>query len=234
MAAIIKLAAFAATMAATTAAAAGQEDPVIAAKYAPNVLLQLNLAFRVFMAILGTMMCWVPFRLLWRNGDFAAVALIADVALINFFTVLNSLIWHTDNWDTWFDGEGLCDVEVYLQIPLNTVYAACIFAIIQRLAGQVKLARASQPTRRERRKRAWMQAAVIFPIPAFQVLFTWFDLRRRYNVATLVGCMIVLDSSWPRFVVYDAPIPIFVIASVPFACKWLNSYIVYLLKAYEK
>ncbi|OTB07978.1 hypothetical protein M426DRAFT_217178 [Hypoxylon sp. CI-4A] len=221
-----KLAAIATLIFIFAVVAAAAQDPsssVLERKYAPNPSLQANVAFRVLFALVGTALCWVPFRLLWRNGDFAAVVLILDVALMNFFTVLNALIWRGDNWDNWWTGEGLCDVEVYLAMPLETIYAAAIFAVVYQLAQHVRLTRASAMNRKERTRRALVQAAVIFPIPLFQALFTWFDLAQRYRIGAVVGCMPVFDNSWPRFVVYDSPNPLFVMASVPFASKCSTS-----------
>ncbi|KAI1094418.1 pheromone A receptor-domain-containing protein [Rostrohypoxylon terebratum] len=186
-------------------------------RFAPNAGLTVNLSFRVILSIIGTVFCWVPFRLLWRNGDFAAVVLIIDVALMNLFTVLNSLIWNSDNWDKWWLGTGLCDVEVYLWMPLQTIYAGAILAIIRQLAYQVKLTRASQLSRSERKVRAIQQAAIIFPFAGFQLVFTWFDLAQRYNIGTLIGCIASYDNSWPRFIVYDTPPTVFVMACVPYA-----------------
>ncbi|KAI1457177.1 pheromone A receptor-domain-containing protein [Annulohypoxylon moriforme] len=186
-------------------------------RFAPNPSLTANLAFRVILAIIGTALCWVPFRLLWRNGDFAAVVLIIDVALMNLITVLNSLIWNSDNWDNWWIGTGLCDIEVYLWMPLQTIYAGAILAIIRQLAQSVKLAPVSQLTRQERKSRVLAQAAIIFPAAFIQLVFTWFDIVQRYNIGTLIGCMVSFDNSWPQFIVYDAPPTVYVVASVPYA-----------------
>lgn len=219
MSTIFKLIVAAAIVAAVAAAPEPNDSAYLDRRYAPNPSLQANLVFRVLLAIIGTTLCIVPFRLLWRNGDFAAVVLITVVALMNFFTVLNSLIWNSDNWDNWWKGTGLCDIEVYLWTPLQTIYAAAIFAIIRQLAQQVKLARTSELSRKERSRRVLIQAAIIFPIPLIQLLFTWFDLAQRYNIGAVIGCMVVFDNSWPRFIVYDAPSPLFVFASAPFASK---------------
>ncbi|KAI1073876.1 pheromone A receptor-domain-containing protein [Whalleya microplaca] len=192
-------------------------------RYQPNPSLQANMISRILLAVLGTLLCWVPFRQLWRNGHVAAVVLIADVALLNAFTVLNALLWRSDDWDRWYDGAGFCDLEVYAWTPLTTVYSAAIFAIVLHLAQQVKLTRAAAaaaPTPRERRRRAWIQAAIIFPVPVVQLVFTWFILARRYEIGTLVGCVAVYDNSWPSNLVYDAPGVVFVLASVPCACEF--------------
>ncbi|KAI2642932.1 GPCR fungal pheromone mating factor [Xylaria nigripes] len=185
--------------------------------------LLVNLAARVILAIVGILLCWVPFRLLLRNGEFAAVVLIVDVVLMNSFTIVNSLIWHSDNWATWWDGAGFCDVEVYLSGPLQTLYAASIFAVMYNLAQQVKLARPGH-NRGEKIKRNLIQVAIIFPIPLVQLLFTHFDLAQRYIVGTLIGCSAVYDSSWPKNLVYDAPPAAFAVLSVPYAVLLWRRY----------
>ncbi|KAI1169534.1 GPCR fungal pheromone mating factor [Nemania sp. FL0916] len=178
--------------------------------------LAANCVTRVIFAFLSILINWVPFRLLLRNGEFAAVVFIVDVAILNFFTIINSLIWHDDNWEMWWDGTGLCDVEVYLFVPLQTVYAASIFTIIYRLAEQVKATRVGQ-VRGEKTRRNIRQAAIIFTIPVIQLIWTYFDLAQRYIIGTLIGCSAIYDSSWPKNVFFDAPPAVFAVFSVPYA-----------------
>ncbi|CAJ2510063.1 Uu.00g059630.m01.CDS01 [Anthostomella pinea] len=191
-------------------------SPAIA-EYTTDPGLVANLVCRVLLGIVGTLLCWVPFRLLYRNGEFAAVVLIVDVAIMNFFTILNSLIWNSDNWDSWWDGTGLCDIEVYVAGPLQTIYAASIFTVMRNLAQLVQMARVNQLGRQEKTRRNLLQAAIIFPIPLVQLLFTYFDLAQRYIIGTLIGCSAVYDSSWPKNMVYDAPPALFALLAVPYA-----------------
>ncbi|KAI0908782.1 pheromone A receptor-domain-containing protein [Ustulina deusta] len=183
---------------------------------ATNHGLVANLVARVMLAFMGILLCWVPLRLLVRNGEFAVVVLIIDVVVMNLFTILNSIIWHDDDWSTWWDGAGLCDVEVYLSGPLQTIYAASIFTVMYHLAQQVKVTGAGRD-RSLRTRRNLIQAAIIFPIPLVQLLFTYFDLAQRYIIGTLIGCAAVYDSSWPKTLVYDAPPAAFAVLSVPYA-----------------
>lgn len=181
-----------------------------------NPGLQANLVCRVILATAGILISWVPFRLLVRNGEFAAVVFILDVALMNLITILNCLIWHDDDWVKWWDGTGLCDVEVYVSAPLQTVYAASIFAVMCHLAQQVKISGVGRG-RRDRTRRNLIQATIIFPIPFVQLVFTYFDLAQRYTIGTLIGCTAVYDVSWPKNLVYDAPPAVFALLSVPYA-----------------
>ncbi|RYO95111.1 hypothetical protein DL763_003809 [Monosporascus cannonballus] len=195
-----------------------------------NPKLLANLVARVLLAILGTCLCWVPLRLLARNGEFAAVVLTAAVCVLNLATVVNSLLWRSDDWRSWPSGRGLCDLEVYLLQPLNTAYAAAVFALVWRLAGRVRPATAlpapaaaSRP-RALRRRAVVVQALVIFSVPLVQVAFTWFDIAQRFVVATLVGCSAVYDNSWPKVLVFDVPPAAFAVAAVPYAYLTYTRY----------
>ncbi|KAI8627391.1 pheromone A receptor-domain-containing protein [Xylariaceae sp. FL1651] len=189
----------------------------MAQKPTANPGLLANLISRVILAVIGNLLCWVPLRLLFRNGEFAAVVLIVDVAIMNIFTIVNSIIWHSDHWDTWWEGTGLCDIEVYLSGPLQTIYAASIFTVMYHLVQQIKVTRATRLDQQETTRRNLIQAAIIFPIPLVQLLFTYFDLAQRYIIGTLIGCSAVYDSSWPKNLVYDAPPAMFALLSVPYA-----------------
>ncbi|KAI0128734.1 pheromone A receptor-domain-containing protein [Xylariales sp. AK1849] len=182
-----------------------------------NASLEANRVCRVLFAIIGTIFCWVPFRLLSRNGEFAASVLIVDVVVMNLFTIFNSIIWHNDDWDIWWDGTGLCDIQVYLSAPMQTIYAACIFVVIRNLAQRVRLMRVNNLTRREKNRRDFIQALIIFPIPIIELAFTWFVLAQRYIIGTLVGCSATLDDSWPKILVYILPPALFAIGTVPYA-----------------
>lgn len=181
--------------------------------------LRANLVCRVLFAILGTLLCWVPFRLLWRNGEVAAVVFIIGVVITNFFTVINSLLWRNDYWGLWWDGQGWCDLQVWLTGPLQTIFAAAIFAIMRHLAQQVGMMRVTTLSRKEKRRRNLIQALIIFPIPLVQLAFSWFDLAQRYIIGTLVGCSATYDNSWPKIVVYSIPPMLFALGSVPYACE---------------
>lgn len=204
---------------------------------AMNPSLLANLVVRVTLAILGTILCWVPLRVLVRKGEFAAVVLIVTVGILNMITVINSLLWSSDDYVHWVSGRGLCDVEVYLTIPLDTTYAAAVFALVRRLAGQVRvstlpMANANLGTgdlKWIKRRSLLAQAVVIFIIPILQVAFTWFDLAQRFIVGTLVGCSAVYDNSWPKILVFDSPPTAFTLASVVYVCEYFSFHFPYFL-----
>ncbi|KAK8139183.1 hypothetical protein PG984_002563 [Apiospora sp. TS-2023a] len=146
-----------------------------------------------------------------------AAIFIVGVVISNVFTVINSLLWRNDYWGSWWDGQGWCDLQVWLAAPLDTIYAAAIFAIMRHLAQQVGMMRVTTLSPQEKRRRNLIQALIIFPIPLVQLAFTWFDLGQRYIIGTLVGCSATYDNSWPKIFVYIIPPVIFALGSVPYA-----------------
>ncbi|OTB20639.1 hypothetical protein K445DRAFT_51844 [Daldinia sp. EC12] len=202
---------------ATAAAASDQNGTLVEDwKHTIRIGLQVNLVLRVLFAIVGTLLCWPPLRALWRHRDIPGATLIIVVGIMNLFAVLNSMIWSNDNWDGWWDGQGFCDVQIYLSMPLKTIYAATIFDTVYELSRKFDLRRAVVLNARERRNRAWKQAAIIFVVPAIQLVMTYFVISQRYKVGTLIGCTAEYDDSWPRILLIDVPIPVYVVLAIPY------------------
>ncbi|KAH7038218.1 GPCR fungal pheromone mating factor [Microdochium trichocladiopsis] len=187
--------------------------------------LEANRVLRILLAFLGTTLCYVPLRLLLRNKQYAAVSLILTIGVMNSFTVLNSSIWPNDQYENWWSGHGLCDIEVYVAAPTQTAYAASIFAIMRRLTSQIKLNNVTTvDSQSQARKRLVEELGIILAVPAFQLLFTHFDLAQRYIIGTLVGCSAVYDRSWPKALVFDTPPAVFALGSMPFAYIMYRRY----------
>ncbi|KAL5409378.1 hypothetical protein PMIN04_011057 [Paraphaeosphaeria minitans] len=74
--------------------------------------------------------------MLWHlsQRNIAAGSLIFWIILLNFFNSINPLIWPRDNIDEWYNGSGLCDIEVRIQVGASVALAACTAIIARRLA----------------------------------------------------------------------------------------------------
>ncbi|KAI0847929.1 pheromone A receptor-domain-containing protein [Daldinia vernicosa] len=224
MSIMVKVVVAIAFMAFATAAASDQDGSAdVDWKHTPNIGIQINLVLRVVFAIIGTGLCWPPLRTLWRYNDLPGVSLIIVVAIMNFFAVLNAMIWSQDNWDDWYDGQGLCDVQAYLSTPMKTIYAATIFVTVYELAQKFDVRRAILLNSREDKFRELKQALIIFLVPFIQLVMTYFTISQRYKIGTLIGCIAEYDNNWLKIIVFDVPIPIFVVLSVPFTfCAYLR------------
>jgi pheromone a factor receptor len=170
-------------------------------------------------AIIGIILCWVPFRLLARNGEFVAVVFIIDVVATNLFTILNASIWPNDDMTHWWDGVGYCDAQVYLILPMQCLYASCIFELTRALAQRLRLRRVNDLSQPERRRQLIIQASIIFPVPILQIILTWFLLSNRYMIGTVIGCYGMFGQNWFKIMVFNFPPALFALATIPFACK---------------
>jgi len=181
--------------------------------------IQANLFFRVTLGIVSIFISFVPARLLWWNGEFAATAFCINTAISNFLYVINALIWYDNNVETWSAGYGWCDVQVYIVFALQTSYNICLFEIMRGLATKVAAQRIGALTASEKRRQHLISALVIFTLPVLQVALTYFVISRRYNVSTLAGCTAVYDSDWIFLIFFVIPSPIFMFGAAVMAGK---------------
>jgi pheromone a factor receptor len=175
--------------------------------------LQVNLFFRVFLGFVSLFVTWVPARLLWRNGEFAGTVLCVSLMIINFFTLVNALIWRDDNVAEWYAGYGWCDLQTYIQFAIHTAFNVSLFEIMRGLTAKVSINRVSSPTAKERRRERIISALVIFTVPVIQVALIYVVIGNRYDISTLVGCNPVYIPDWIFFVFYILPTPIYAIAA---------------------
>ncbi|QPH01546.1 hypothetical protein C2857_005749 [Epichloe festucae Fl1] len=179
--------------------------------------LTANLVCRVLLAIVANLTCLVPLRLLYRNGELAAVVFILNVEIKNLETITNALIWRNDNIRSWWAGYGWCDVDAYIHNISIGLFVTCLLAIIRNLAQQVGLMRANALSVQERRRRNLIQALIIFPFPIIQLCLTWPLTAQRYLVGTLIGCNWIAHPSWPFLVFFVLPPPIFALITSAYA-----------------
>ena len=172
--------------------------------------IQVNLFFRITLGIVSIFISFVPARLLWWNGEFAATAFCVITAISNFLYVINALIWYDNNVETWWAGYGWCDVQVYIVFALQTCYNICLFEIMRGLASKVAARRIGALSASEKRRQHIISALIIFALPLLQVALTFFVMGRRYNVSTLAGCTAVYDHNWVFLVFFVLPSPVFI------------------------
>lgn len=187
-----------------------------------NPSLEANLFFRVCLGILAPIACWVPMRLLWRNGEFSAAAFCIVTMILNFYYVVNALLWRDNNVQNWFAGYGWCDLQVYTIFALETVYSASVFSIMRNLANRVGLMRATSLTSKEKKRRNLVEGLVLLPAALVQVIVTYLVLAQRYNVSTLIGCTSAYDTSWPFLVFFDLPSPIYAVGAAVYAGEFIS------------
>lgn len=179
--------------------------------------LTTNVVCRVIFTTLSNLLMWVPLKLLHRNGELAAVIFIVATMIYNLSTSINSLVWHTDDTSTWWMGWGYCDVYIYINYPILTIYTSCVFAIMRNLADQISLMRADSLSLREKRRRNIIQSIIIFLVPLIQLAWIYPTSVHRYYVMTLVGCAWWPSRTWVSFLFFCVPPPVFALGAAWYA-----------------
>lgn len=172
--------------------------------------LQVNLFFRVFLGIVSLFITWIPGRLLYRNGEFAGMMLCALAMTLNFFTIINALIWRNDDVETWYAGYGWCDLQAYILFPLHTAFNNSLLEVMRGLAAKCAIDRVTSLTSGEKQRQRIISALVIFAIPIIQLILTYPLAVGRYNVSTLVGCGVYYMPNWLFLIFFVIPTPMFI------------------------
>nr|CAO78598.1 pheromone receptor 1 [Neurospora discreta] len=182
-----------------------------------NIGLQVNLFFRVFLGILGILIPLVPARLLWINGEFSATVHCMSTVTLNFFYVVNSLIWRDNNVKKWYAGYGWCDFHTYVFFAVETIFHTTLFDIMLGLAIKIGNPRVTSLSPKEKKRKDRVSALIIFANPVLQVLLTYFLITQRYDVFTLAGCNAIFDPNGVFFVFFILPSPVFTLGAAGLA-----------------
>ncbi|CAN8097230.1 unnamed protein product [Discula destructiva] len=185
--------------------------------YDPTPLMTTNIVFRFVLNLGAAFACWVPLNLFYRHRELAGAAMVMATAIMNFYYGINSIIWPNNDIASWFGGFVWCDVQLALWTPLETINAAAICAVMQNIANQVSLMRASSLTPQEKRRKHMVQALIIFSVPVLQLILYYFTIGMRYNISGIVGCQAVFQANWVFLVAFILPCPLFAVAAAYFA-----------------
>lgn len=191
---------------------------------APTPSMLANIIARIIVNFTAFFACWVPFRLFHQHAELAGAAMVLATCILNLYYALNAVIWHNDDIHGWPKGNIWCDVQLASFIPLETLNAAAICAVMANIAKSVsptsnKMLSAALLTQGERRRKHLVQALIIFPVPLLQAVLYYFNIAMRYNISGIVGCQAVFPGNLVFLTVYLLPCPLFAVVAAYFAGK---------------
>lgn len=144
----------------------------------------------------------VPLLLVFRVRNVAGCMLILTILVINLITLTNVLIWPNDNWDRWYNGVGLCDVQVYLRTALYTLIASSLCSITRSLARALDTNNATLHESIAQRRRRWtLDLLFCCGIPVLQIALRYVVAASRFAIYPVYGCFTFFDASWPTMVI---------------------------------
>ncbi|KAF7160979.1 hypothetical protein CNMCM6106_008308 [Aspergillus hiratsukae] len=141
-----------------------------------------------------------PIILHWKNRNFPATALICWFLILNIFHFVNALIWPTDDVDSWWEGQGLCDVEVKVMIASYVAVPGTLVCIFRSLAAVLDTRRAMLvPSNSQRWRNRLMDTSFCVAIPVIAMITHIVYQKSRYMIFGISGCINNFDESWVSF-----------------------------------
>ncbi|GKZ95246.1 a-factor receptor [Aspergillus niger] len=153
------------------------------------------------LAFVSVLLSIIPLVLHWKNRNFAASSLILWYLLLNIFNIVNALIWPTDDLDLWWDGNGLCDIEVKIMIASYVAIPGTLVCIFRNLAQVLDTSRANLvPTQSQRWWNHTMVLSFCVIAPVIAMLTHYVYQANRYILYAIAGCLNNYDRSWVTLV----------------------------------
>lgn len=147
-------------------------------------------------------LCISPVVWHFSQCNIAAGSLIFWIMLLNFFNSVNPLIWPRDDIDEWYDGAGLCDIEVRIQVGASVALAACTTIIARRLANIMDTRNITvAPSKRSILIEKALEIIFCWIYPVILMITYYIVQPFRYYIFGISGCTAVYDSSWPSLAI---------------------------------
>lgn len=147
---------------------------------------------------LATMLLILP-PMFWhlRNRNIGATSFVFWLAISLFFNFLNALLWSSNNRDTWYNGAGLCDVEIRLQTVSQVALPASFACTLRALAVVLDTKRGTLvQTAKQKRRQYAVELLCCFGLPMLQMLSLYVVQSGRYYIYGIAGCTPMLAGSW--------------------------------------
>jgi pheromone a factor receptor len=174
-------------------------------------------------ALLGIFITYLPFRSFYAHGNIAACSIVFTVTIYNIFTFINALIWPDDNWNRWWTGEGLCDVEALLRYPITMALATSLCCLTKGLAGCLDTENAKlNLTTAAKRRRQIIDFLFCWLVPVGQMALHYVCQAGRYAIVPVFGCADALDNSWPAIIILMLWLPLFALLNCYYAGMFSN------------
>ncbi|KAL3449804.1 pheromone A receptor-domain-containing protein [Aspergillus insuetus] len=167
------------------------------------------------LSLLAILISLPPLVLHWKNRNFPCIFLICWFLVLNIFNIVNAFIWPTDDIINWWDGKGLCDVEVKIFLGSYVGVPGTLICIFRSLAFVLDTRRAALvPSKHQRWRNRAMELSFCVVIPIIASITHIIYQGNRYFIFAGSGCIYSLDQSLVSLVLgYMWPLVVCFIAS---------------------
>lgn len=174
----------------------------------------------------------VPLKTHLRVKSVGFCAVILYVQLMNLMTFINAIIWTNQDYDSWWIGYGLCDVEIKIKAIVGTGAPCAILCITRGLARVFDPdSRVVHETKAIIIRRRLMDLGICFGLPLVQIGLHYITQINRYYLEPVGGCVTSYDNSWPTILIFFVWPPLFSLINCYYASKLPPSSPCYVLPA---
>jgi pheromone a factor receptor len=136
--------------------------------------------------------------LIWhlRNRNLGASCMIGWLSLIQIIYIINPIIWPRDNIMNWWNGHGLCDIEIRILIAATVAIPGSTMVIIRNLAAILNRDELHLPTPSQRRRQQIIDLFLCFGFPVLIMVIYYVVQSNRYTIFTTTGCTWWIERTW--------------------------------------
>ncbi|MCJ1235234.1 a-factor receptor [Varicellaria rhodocarpa] len=137
-----------------------------------------------------------------KNRNLSASVLVFWIILVNFFDLVNALLWPTDDVGNWWHGQIWCDIQVKLVNASNVAILGAIASTMRALAIALDTDRIVLSASTAQRRRNWIiDGLLCFGLPLYMIVIHYVVQPTRYYIFAIAGCTPSFDNSWPSIVI---------------------------------
>lgn len=148
------------------------------------------------LSIIAICIIIVPLALHIKNNNYPAASILVWFVLLNLFNILNAFIWPNDEIDSWWDGTGLCDIEVKIMIASYVAVPGGLLCVFRSLARVLDTRCATLvPDKKQRWRNRGMEILFCVVVPVVSMGTHILYQKSRYMVYGVSGCINNFDDS---------------------------------------
>ncbi|KAI6874299.1 hypothetical protein KC338_g1254 [Hortaea werneckii] len=163
----------------------------------PEELVYTSAIVFAFFSLLVTFLIIPPLVQHWRNRNIGATLCVFYAMIMNLMAFINAVLWPNDDLEHWYNGSGLCDVEVKLQIAWSVAAPATFICVLRALANAMNTERLSLSKTKAQRWRGYaIDLTLCVGIPLLSMIFHFIVQSKRYFLYGISGCVPTATQSY--------------------------------------
>ncbi|KAI7222954.1 hypothetical protein KC333_g811 [Hortaea werneckii] len=156
----------------------------------PEELVYTSAIVLAFFSLLVMFLIIPPLVQHWRNRNIGATLCVFYAMIMNLMAFINAVLWPNDDFEHWYNGKGLCDVEVKLQIAWSVAAPATLVCVLRALANAMDTDRLRLSKTKAQRWRGYaIDLTLCVGIPLLSMIFHFIVQSNRYFLYGISGCV---------------------------------------------